>query len=52
MAAKDVLSRHSTPDEAAIAAGLGGNLCRCGAYIPMRKAILEASRQRKGTRNA
>jgi aerobic-type carbon monoxide dehydrogenase small subunit (CoxS/CutS family) len=32
--------------------GLGGNLCRCGTYVPMRKAIMEAARERKGGRHA
>jgi aerobic-type carbon monoxide dehydrogenase small subunit (CoxS/CutS family) len=52
LAAKAFLARHPHPDEAQVAACLGGNLCRCGAYVPIRKAILEASRGVKGGRNA
>lgn len=52
LAAKALLARNSNPDETQIAAGLGGNLCRCGAYMPIRKAVLEASRNMKGVENA
>jgi xanthine dehydrogenase YagT iron-sulfur-binding subunit len=24
--------------------GLGGNLCRCGTYVGVRKAVLEAAK--------
>jgi len=52
LAAKALLARNPNPDEAQIGAGLGGNLCRCGAYVPIRKAVLEASRNIKGGPNA
>jgi aerobic-type carbon monoxide dehydrogenase small subunit (CoxS/CutS family) len=28
--------------------GLGGNLCRCGTYAGVRRAVLEAARSRHG----
>lgn len=52
LAAKALLARNPSPDDAQIADSLGGNLCRCGAYAPIRKAVLEASREMKGGRNA
>lgn len=52
LAAKAFLAENPHPDEAQVAACLAGNLCRCGAYVPIRKAILEASRATKGGRNA
>jgi xanthine dehydrogenase YagT iron-sulfur-binding subunit len=52
LAAKAFLAHNPHPDEAQAGACLGGNLCRCGAYVPIRKAILEASRGTKGGRNA
>jgi xanthine dehydrogenase YagT iron-sulfur-binding subunit len=51
LAAKAFLSRNPNPDESRIAAALGGNLCRCGAYVPIRQAILAASRNERGGRN-
>jgi xanthine dehydrogenase YagT iron-sulfur-binding subunit len=32
---------HPTPDE--VEKGLGGNLCRCGTYVGIRKAVLQAA---------
>ena len=52
LAAKAFLARNPNPDERQVARCLGGNLCRCGAYVPIRKAVLEASRNTKGGRNA
>ena len=52
LAAKAFLAHNPNPDEAQVSGCLGGNLCRCGAYVPIRKAILESSRRTKGGRNA
>jgi aerobic-type carbon monoxide dehydrogenase small subunit (CoxS/CutS family) len=43
MACKALLdaSPNSTPEE--IEAGLGGNLCRCGTYAGIRKAVAAVS---------
>lgn len=52
MAVKGFLSEHANPTLDDMKHGLGGNLCRCGTYVGMRKAVLEASREMKGGRNA
>jgi xanthine dehydrogenase YagT iron-sulfur-binding subunit len=53
MAAKGYLDRHPHPKtEEEVAKGLGGNLCRCGTYVGVRKAVLEAAGEMKGGRNA
>ena len=53
MAVKGYLDRHPNPSsEAEVEKGLGGNLCRCGTYVGVRKAVLEASKEMKGGRNA
>ena len=50
MATKGFLDKHPNPTVADVEKGLGGNLCRCGTYIGMRKAVLEASKEMKGGR--
>jgi len=53
MAAKGFLERHPNPTYEQVERGLGGNLCRCGTYVGVRKAVLEASKNMKGgPRNA
>jgi xanthine dehydrogenase YagT iron-sulfur-binding subunit len=52
MATKGFLDKHSNPTAADVEKGLGGNLCRCGTYIGMKKAVLEAAKEMKGGRNA
>ena len=53
MAAKGFLDRHPNPrNEEEVERGLGGNLCRCGTYVGVRKAVLEAARELRGGRNA
>ena len=52
MATKGFLDKHPNPTVADVEKGLGGNLCRCGTYIGMRKAVLEAAKEMKGGRNA
>jgi xanthine dehydrogenase YagT iron-sulfur-binding subunit len=32
--------------------GLGGNICRCGTYVGIRKAVLEAAKTMRGGSNA
>ena len=44
MAAKGFLAEHPNPTLAQIEDGLGGNLCRCGTYMGVRQAVLEAAR--------
>ena len=51
MAAKDFLAAHPSPTLDDVKHGLGGNLCRCGTYVGVRKAVLEAARATKGGKN-
>jgi xanthine dehydrogenase YagT iron-sulfur-binding subunit len=48
MAAKGFLSRNARPTYEQVKQGLGGNFCRCGTYMGIRKAVLEAAGQMKG----
>ena len=44
MAAAALLAANPRPDDAAIEAGMGGNLCRCGTYHRIRLAVRSAAR--------
>lgn len=44
MAAADLLAKNATPDDADIDAAMT-NICRCGSYPRIRKAIHRAARQ-------
>ena len=49
MAVKGFLDEHPNPSMEDVKHGLGGNLCRCGTYVGIRKATLEvAATRRKG----
>jgi xanthine dehydrogenase YagT iron-sulfur-binding subunit len=48
MAAKGFLDKHPNPTLEQCERGLSGNLCRCGTYVGMKKAVLEASTHMKG----
>ncbi len=52
MASKGFLDRNPNPTYEQVKAGLGGNLCRCGTYVRIRKAVLEAAKNLKGGSNA
>jgi xanthine dehydrogenase YagT iron-sulfur-binding subunit len=52
MATKGFLDRNPNPTEDQVLKGLGGNLCRCGTYMGVRKAVLEAAKTMKGGKNA
>ena len=52
MAVKAFLDKHPNPTMADVQSGLGGNLCRCGTYIGVRQAALDAAREMKGGRRA
>jgi xanthine dehydrogenase YagT iron-sulfur-binding subunit len=43
MAAAALLSRHAAPSEDEIRRGLSGNLCRCGAYPKIVRAVQAAA---------
>lgn len=49
MATKGFLDHHPNPTEEDVKHGLGGNLCRCGTYVGIRKAALEAAAAMKGS---
>lgn len=48
MAAKAFLDAQPNPTVDQIHQGLGGNLCRCGTYAGITKAVLQAAQQMKG----
>ena len=45
LAAMALLAREPHPDEASIRGGMSGNLCRCGAYPKIVRAVQAASRE-------
>jgi xanthine dehydrogenase YagT iron-sulfur-binding subunit len=50
MACKAFLDKNPNPTEAQAKRALGGNLCRCGTYIGVRAAVLDAAARMKGGR--
>ena len=52
MATKAFLEQNPNPTYEQVKTGLGGNLCRCGTYMGLRKAVLQAAKQMKGGQNA
>ena len=48
MACKGFIDEHPNPTEEQVKHGLGGNLCRCGTYMGVRKAALQAAKAMKG----
>lgn len=48
VACKAFLDRHPNPTPEQIRKGLGGNLCRCGTYVGIHAAVLQAARMQKG----
>jgi xanthine dehydrogenase YagT iron-sulfur-binding subunit len=52
VAAKAFLDANPNPTYEQVKDGLGGNLCRCGTYVGVRQAVLEAAKAMKGGRNA
>ncbi|MGD0298941.1 MAG: (2Fe-2S)-binding protein [Bryobacteraceae bacterium] len=52
MAAKGFLDKNPNPTYEEVKTGLGGNLCRCGTYVGVRKAVLDAAKEMKGAKNA
>ena len=44
MASKGFLEEHANPTVEDFKRGLGGNLCRCGTYVGVRAAVLEAAK--------
>ena len=52
MAVKGYLDKHPNPTMQDVESGLGGNICRCGTYMGVRKAVLEAAKEMRGGHNA
>lgn len=52
VASKAFLDRNPNPTYEQVKDSLGGNLCRCGTYVGVRKAVLEAAKVMKGGSNA
>lgn len=50
MAAKALLDGNPNPSLADVHHGLAGNFCRCGTYVGMRQAVLDAAQTMKGGR--
>ncbi|HET9532149.1 MAG TPA: (2Fe-2S)-binding protein [Blastocatellia bacterium] len=52
VACKAFLDKNPNPTPDEVQQGLGGNLCRCGTYVGVRAAVLQAAKaQRGGRRN-
>ena len=51
MACKAYLDAQPNPTYEQVKAALGGNLCRCGTYVGVRKAVLDAAMRMKGGRS-
>lgn len=45
MACIAYVKAHPNPTKEEIEKGLGGNLCRCGTYVGIRQAVLDAAQQ-------
>jgi xanthine dehydrogenase YagT iron-sulfur-binding subunit len=50
VACKAFLDRNPNPTPEQVQKGLGGNLCRCGTYMGIRAAVLQAAGGQKGGR--
>jgi len=48
LATKALLAENSAPNEDEIREYLAGNLCRCGSYVKIMKAVLQARDRRNG----
>jgi xanthine dehydrogenase YagT iron-sulfur-binding subunit len=48
VACKAFLDRNPNPTPEQVQKGLGGNLCRCGTYMGVRAAVLQAAGRQKG----
>jgi xanthine dehydrogenase YagT iron-sulfur-binding subunit len=51
MAAKGFIDKHPNPTIEDVKHGLGGNLCRCGTYMGIRQAVVEAAKEMRGAKN-
>ena len=49
MAAEGLLRRNTNPTIEDIREGMCGNLCRCGAYVHICRAVVRAAELKRGT---
>jgi len=52
VAAKALLERNRSPSETEVRYWLAGNLCRCTGYDKIVRAVLDAAKEMRETRNA
>ncbi len=50
VACKAFLDKNPNPTPDEVQKGLGGNLCRCGTYMGVRAAVMQAANAQKGGR--
>jgi xanthine dehydrogenase YagT iron-sulfur-binding subunit len=50
VACKSFLDKNPDPTPEEVQRGLGGNLCRCGTYMGVRAAVMQAAKSQKGGR--
>ena len=50
VACKAFLDKNPNPTPEQVKQGLGGNLCRCGTYVGVRAAVMQAANAQKGGR--
>jgi aerobic-type carbon monoxide dehydrogenase small subunit (CoxS/CutS family) len=50
VACTEFLERNPDPSAEQIRIGLGGNLCRCGTYEGIKRAVLDAAKATRGGR--
>ena len=48
VACKRFLDKNPNPTRQQVRQGLGGNLCRCGTYVGVEQAVLDAAQARRG----
>ena len=48
VACKAFLDKNPSPTREQVRRGLGGNLCRCGTYVGVEQAVLDAAKALKG----
>lgn len=49
MAAKGFLDRNPNPSAEDVEKGLAGNICRCGTYVGVRRAVMELAKVKGGS---
>jgi isoquinoline 1-oxidoreductase alpha subunit len=52
MSAAALLGTNPSPSDADIDAALAGNICRCGTYVRIRKAVHRAAELLRGEKSS